>query len=190
MPDDPHARHDQSEPDRPSFVLNRASYPEVNRAHIVPRMHQKAFAVQGRVAVHMDGNPDCVLTSTKTAGTRARYYRRARPDGELIDDVEASLSVIEDKAAEPLRDLIAGEPITVQRKGILAQFIAGQMLRGPAFFEEREQLLVPMIEDWRLTTSRPRDLLRPAATLRLRASGRLTNTSTQPSACSPCSPDR
>jgi uncharacterized protein DUF4238 len=147
MPDDAHARHDQSESDRPSFVLNRASYPEVNKAHIVPRMYQKAFAVQGRVAVHMDGNPNCVLASTKTAGTRARYYRRARPDGELIDDVEASLSVIEDKAAEPLRDLIAGEPIKVERKGILAQFIAVQMLRGPAFFEEREQLLVPMIEE-------------------------------------------
>jgi uncharacterized protein DUF4238 len=147
MPDHTEARDDKSEPDRPSFVLDRASYPEVNNAHIVPRMYQRAFEMDGKVAVHTDGAPDCVLTSTKTAGTRPTYYRRARPDGALIDDVEASLSVIEDKATKPLRDLIAGEPITVERKGILAQFIAVQMLRGPAFFEQREQLLVPMIEE-------------------------------------------
>lgn len=146
MPDEMEASHDVR-PDRPSFVLKRASYPKVNKAHIVPRMYQKAFAVHGKVAVHTDGNPECVLTSTKTAGTRPTYYRRARPDGGVIDDVEASLSVIEGKATEPLRDLIANEPITAERKGILAQFVAVQMLRGPAFSEKREQILASMIEE-------------------------------------------
>jgi hypothetical protein len=146
MSDDEDARYDQSEPDRPSVVLNRASYPVVNKAHIVPRMYQKAFAVDDKVAVHVDGNPKCVPMSTKTAGTRPRYYRRVRPDGEAIDDVEASLAFVEDKATQPLRELIAGEPLTAERKGTLAQFIAVQMLRGPAFFEHREQLLLPIIE--------------------------------------------
>lgn len=158
MPDHAQARDDQSEPDRPSFVLNRGGYPQVNKAHIVPRMYQKAFAVNGKVAVHTDGNPDCVLTSTKTAGTRPTYYRRARPDGELIDDVEASLSLVEDKATEPLRALIADGPITAERKGILAQFVAVQMLRGPAFFEQREQLLVPMIEELEADNFTPQGL--------------------------------
>jgi hypothetical protein len=147
MPDHGHARDDQLKPDRPSFVLSRADYPQVNNAHIVPRMYQRAFEVDGKVAVHAEGAADCVLMSTKTAGTRPTYYRRTRPDGEAIDDVEASLSVIEDKATKPLRELIAGEPVTGERKGILAQFIAVQMLRGPAFFEQREQLLVPIIEE-------------------------------------------
>jgi hypothetical protein len=146
MPDETEASHD-AQPDRPSFVLKRASYPQVKKAHIVPRMYQKAFAVNGKVAVHTDSNPECVLTSTETAGTRPNYYRRVRPDGEPIDDVEASLSVMEDKATEPLRDLIANEPISAERKGILAQFIAAQMLRGPAFVEKRAQILVPMIEE-------------------------------------------
>jgi hypothetical protein len=147
MLDDADTGYNPSEPDRPSVVLDRASYPTVNKAHIVPRMYQKAFAVKGNVSVHTEGNRNCVMRSTKTAGTRPAYYRRARPDGELIDDVEASLSVVEDKATDPLRDLIAGGPITVEGKGILAQFIAVQMLRGPAFFEQREQLLMPMIEE-------------------------------------------
>jgi len=144
MSEDPNARKEQPEPDRPSFVLDRVSYPKVDRAHIVPRMYQKAFAVDGKVAVHADG--ECLLKSTRVAGTRPAYYRRDRPDGQPIDDVEASLSVIEDKAARPLQDLVAGEPITAERKGILAQFLAVQMLRGPAFFEQRERLLAPMIE--------------------------------------------
>lgn len=144
MPDDAEAP-DESEPDRPSLVLDRASYPKVENAHIVPRMYQRAFAVDGKVAVHTEGHPDCLLRSTKAAGTRPAFYRRARPDGEPIDDVEASLSVIEDKAAAPLRELIAGKPITVERKGVLAQFLAVQMLRSPAFFEQRAELLAPMI---------------------------------------------
>ncbi len=128
-------------------MLNRASYPQVNNAHIVPRMYQRAFEVNGKVAVHADGAADCVPASTKTAGTRPAYYRRTRPDGDLMDDVEASLSVIEHKATQPLRELITGKPLTAERKGILAQFIAVQMLRGPAFFEQREQLIVPMVEE-------------------------------------------
>jgi Protein of unknown function (DUF4238) len=118
----------------------------VNKAHIVPRMYQRVFALDDKVAVHADDSPDCVTMSTRTAGTRPRYYRRVRPDGQEIDDVEASLAYVEDKAAQPLRELIAGEPLTAERKGVVAQFIAVQMFRGPAFFEQREELIVPMLE--------------------------------------------
>jgi Protein of unknown function (DUF4238) len=146
MSDDAGAPAGQSDPDRPAIVLDRASYPVVNKGHIVPRMYQRAFAVDDKVAVHVGDRPNCVAMSTKTSGTRVRYYRRVRPDGEEIDDVEASLAYVEDKATQPLRELIAGEPLTVERKGTLAQFLAVQMLRGPAFFEHREQLLLPIIE--------------------------------------------
>ncbi len=80
------------------------------------------------------------------AGVRSRYYRRDRPDGSSIDDVEASLSVVEGAAATPLREIIFGEPLTMERKAALAQFFAVQLLRGPAFFEQREELLGPMID--------------------------------------------
>jgi hypothetical protein len=145
MPDDAGVPT-ESDPDRPAIVLDRTSYPVVNQGHIVPRMYQRAFAVDDKVAVHAVGSPNCVAKSTKTSGTRGRFYRRVRPDGEEIDDVEASLAYVEDKATRPLRELIAGEPLTVERKGTLAQFIAVQMLRGPAFFEHREQLLLPIID--------------------------------------------
>jgi hypothetical protein len=128
-------------------VLDWEHFPAVKRAHVVPRVYQQAFAVDGQVAVHVDGNERCVLMPISEAGTRSRYYRRVRRGGESIDDVEASLSVVEDKAARPLAELIAGDLVTVERKRALTQFIALQMLRGPAFFERREEILKPLLDN-------------------------------------------
>lgn len=127
-------------------MLDRESFPDVKSAHIVPRVYQRAWAVDDQVAVHVDAKADCVLMPTRRAGTRSRYYRRTRPDGESIDDIEASLSYVEDKVTEPLADLVAAEPITVERKGAVAQLLGLQMLRGPAFFEQREEMLRPLIQ--------------------------------------------
>ncbi len=132
--------------DRPAFTIDGSKGPTVDDGHIVPRMYQRAWEVEGRkVAVHVDGE-GCDQRSTKNVGTRGPYYRRARPTGESIDDVEQSLSVIEDKAAPPLRALIAGQDLEAERKGIVAQLLAVQMMRGPAFFEQREDLIRPMLE--------------------------------------------
>jgi hypothetical protein len=49
MSEDPDARNERLEPDRPSFVLDRVSYPKVDRAHIVPRMYQKASEAEREV---------------------------------------------------------------------------------------------------------------------------------------------
>ncbi len=131
--------------DRPRVVLARTRYPDVKHAHIVPRVYQRPFAVNDQVAVHVDGRSSCVLMPTARAGTRSRYYRRWRPNGEPSDDIEASLSVIEDAVREPLSDLIAGEPLTTERKRSVAQLLGLQILRGPAFFEHRRQLIVPTL---------------------------------------------
>lgn len=132
--------------DRPAFTIDGSKGPIVDDGHIVPRMYQRAWEVEGRkVAVHAGGE-GCDQRSTKNVGTRGPYYRRTRPTGESIDDVEKSLSVIEDKAAPPLRALIAGQDLEAERKGIVAQLLAVQMMRGPAFFEQREELIRPMLE--------------------------------------------
>lgn len=128
------------------MILKRDSFPEVKSSHIVPRTYQQAWAVDGRVAVHVDGAAACVPLSTRKAGTRSRYYQRTRPNGERIDDIEASLAYVEDKAKQPLGELIAGAPFSVERKGGIAQLLGLQMLRGPAFFEQREELLGPMLD--------------------------------------------
>jgi Protein of unknown function (DUF4238) len=144
--------------DRPQLILNRASYSAVNKSHIVPQMYQEPFAINGQVAVHIDGRADCVRTSVADAGTRRRFYRRTRPNGESIDDVEASLSVVEDAATTPMGDLIKGKELTPERKGVVAQFVAVQMFRGPAFFDQRQETVVPMLESLRAGDFRPKAL--------------------------------
>ncbi len=105
----------------------------------------------------MSMKPESLVSrSIRNAGTHSRYYRRTRPSGEKIDDVEASLAYVEDKATEPLSQLIAGKPITAERKGGVAQLLGLQMLRGPAFFEHREELVAPIIDELQLTDFKPR----------------------------------
>lgn len=124
-------------PDRPRNVLDRASYANVKQGHIVPRTYQLNFAVDEHVAVHVPGRSDCVRLHVQNAGTRSRFYRRTRPDGTPIDDIEASLDVLEGVAGPVLRAVADGAPLTENRKGVLAQFLAVQMLRGPAFFAKQ-----------------------------------------------------
>lgn len=133
--------------DRPRVILARDNYTMVDDAHVVPRMFQRPWEVEERkVAVHVvDGN-GCIPKTTKKAGTRTAYYRRRRPSsGEEIDDIEACLAVVEDKSTKPLRDLISGAPITPEHKAAVAQFLAVQTLRGPAFFKQREELVEPLL---------------------------------------------
>lgn len=108
-------------------------------------MYQRAFAVRDQVIVHVRGREAPVVMSIDDAGTRSRFYRRVRPNGEKIDDIEASLAEVEAKSRAPLAELIGGAPVNIERKGALSQFFAVQLMRGPAFFEHRRELLVPML---------------------------------------------
>lgn len=126
------------------------TFTEVKRAHIVPRMYQEAWATSGRVTVHVlddQGNEiKAVPMPISHAGTRNRFYRRERPDGSTLDDTEAALAHVEGLAAPVLREAVnARRALTFEEKGGLAQFIGVQMLRGPRFFEQRADLLEPLI---------------------------------------------
>jgi hypothetical protein len=133
--------------ERPAFTIDGSNSPTVDDGHIVPRMFQKAWEVKGRqVAVHGDGAETCRKKSTKSVATRGPYYRRSRREGEQTDDTEKSLSVIESKAAPPLRALIDGQELEAERKGIVAQLLAVQIFRSPAFFEQREEIIRPELE--------------------------------------------
>ena len=123
--------------DRPRDILSRASYSTVKQGHIVPVTYQRNFAIEDQVAVHLPGEATCFLMNVRDAGKRSRFYRRIRPDGTAIDDIEASLDVIENKAAPLLNNVAGRTRLSPELKGGLAQFLAVQMLRGPAFFAQR-----------------------------------------------------
>lgn len=145
-------------PDRPDLLISGSNCPKVNNGHIVPRMYQKAWeGEEGRlVAVHEAGSLGCGLKSTKLAGARGPYYRRTRPrHGTQTDDIEASLAYVENKATPALRQVRTGAPLTVERKGALAQLFGVQMMRGPAFFAQHEEIHRSVLEGLKASDLKP-----------------------------------
>ena len=138
-------------------VISWASYPTVKQGHIVPRVYQANFAANEQVAMHVDGGR-CVLTNINDAGTRRSYYRRTRPDGSTIDDIEASLSFIETAVKPVFDEILTGAPLTIDRKGTLAQFFGVQIVRGPAFFEQRTEVIDRIVSQLTAAQIKPRAL--------------------------------
>src|SRR6188472_2942937 len=96
-------------------------YPNVKNAHIVPRTYLKNWAVDGKIAVwlvpenrRLDDQP------IENVGTRRRFYRRKRPDGTEIEDIEWTLSEIESTAAPLLGSFNERWPLTRDDKLSLA----------------------------------------------------------------------
>jgi hypothetical protein len=115
-------------------------YTRVDQGHILPRFYQRNFAHGEQIEVHIVGTGRSHVTNTAKTGTRRRAYRRTRPSGEEIDDVEWSLQHIEDAAAPILREVDQRWPLTFDDKRTVAELFAVQMVRGPAFFEHRPDL--------------------------------------------------
>jgi hypothetical protein len=147
-------------PDRPDLLISGSKCQPVKNAHIVPRTYQRAWeGEQRQVAVHSrEGNLDCELKSSKLAGVRGPYYRRTRPQGTQTDDIEASISYVENKATPALRQVRTGAPLTVERKGALAQLFGVQMMRGPAFFAQHEEIHRSVLEGLKVSDLKPRHL--------------------------------
>lgn len=89
-------------------------------------------------------------------GTRRRFYRRQRPDGSDIDDIEWSLSQIEANAAPLLRSFATDWPLSGDDKLKLAVLFAFQLLRGPRWKEAYEARTPGFLEEY--DAANPTDL--------------------------------
>jgi hypothetical protein len=125
-------------------------FPQVKSAHIVPRSYLMNFAVDGQLQLNVDGRRLPHPVSIDDAAVRNTFYRRKRPDGTTIDDVEWSLSQMESALAPIIQDLKGNWPPTVESvKAPLAEFFAFQFVRGPRFKKWREDKLKGWMEDLR-----------------------------------------
>jgi hypothetical protein len=112
------------------------NYTAVKNAHIVPRTYLLSFAEAGKIAMRLRGEQTTRVMAVEKVATRNRYYRRTRPTtGQSIDDVEWSLSVLEEKIAPVIRALVVERrwPLPPLEKAQLAELFAVQMLRGPSW---------------------------------------------------------
>jgi hypothetical protein len=126
-------------------------YPSVYRSHIVPKGYLREFAVNEKiVAVNREGIEES--KPIEKAGTRARHYRRDRPgSGEPIDDIEWSLSNLENVAIPALRTLKDTWPPDAEQKNKVATLFAYQLLRGPRWRAERGDHTMEFIQELRRT---------------------------------------
>ena len=118
-------------------------YPSVYRAHVIPKGYLSSFAVNGKIAVRKGGPSASVeVKPLEKAGTRPRFYRRTRPKtGAAIDDIEWSLSHIEDKAPPILRAIDDLWPLDAGNKAVLAELFGYQLVRGQRWFEWHDRYI-------------------------------------------------
>jgi hypothetical protein len=57
------------------------------------------------------------------------------------------LSVVEGKAKPVFEEILGGEPLTLERKNVLAHFFGIQMVRSPAFFQARAELIDDFVRE-------------------------------------------
>ena len=123
------------------------AYPTVNRSHIVPRMYLRNFADGELIAMRLVGEASSKVISVGDAAVRKAFYRRTRPDGTPIDDIEWSMSHLEGAVAPILREITDRWPLGVEDKSIVAQFCALQQVRAPAWMKWHEQFLQKQLDE-------------------------------------------
>lgn len=128
-------------------------YPNVKNAHIVPRTYLENWAVDGKIAVWLVPEGERLDDQlVQNVGTRRRFYRRKRPDGSDIDDIEWTLAEIESNAAPLLRSFEKDWPLSGDDKLKLAVLFAFQLLRGPRWMESYEHRTRRFLEEYDRTT--------------------------------------
>jgi hypothetical protein len=125
------------------------NYPVVNKAHIVPRCYLRRFAINDRIAIHLTHSEERRTVSIDDAAVRRRFYRRTRPDGTPIDDVEHSLAQLEAAVAPILQNLEDRWPLGRAEKVAVAEFFAFQAVRGPRWRAWHDQFTKKALDEKR-----------------------------------------
>jgi Protein of unknown function (DUF4238) len=129
-------------------------YPKVKHSHIIPAGYLRAWSLSGRVAMRLAGSQESLVVGVKDAGVRSDFYRRERPSGEAIYDVEWSLAEAESVAIPVVRALGERWPPTSEDKSKVAQFFALQHVRGPVFRRWHEDHVAQIAAELRTEPSK------------------------------------
>jgi Protein of unknown function (DUF4238) len=126
-----------------------ATYAKVKHSHIVPNFFLRLFADGEKIAMRLIGESTSKTIGVRDAGVRRDFYRRTRPSGEAIYDIEWSLSQAEATAAPVLKSLPSAWPLPLQTKAIVAQFVALQLVRGPRWHRFHEEFVPQALAEQR-----------------------------------------
>ena len=138
------------------------TYPKVKRSHIVSRTYLRNFAENDMIAMRLGSSGQARTIHIDDAAVRKAFYRRTRPDGTEIDDIEWSMSHLEGSVTPLLRGIESRWPLSNEDKATLAEFVALQILRSPRWREWHNNALRNEIADLRHTRGASMNLPRPA----------------------------
>jgi hypothetical protein len=108
--------------------------------HIVTRRYLDLFAEAGFVACHPAGEGPPKEISTKDAGVRSNFYAYRRPDGTRSTSVEEAMGPLETQAVPLLRTIESRWPIEGRDRATLAEYLALQLVRVPAWRSFHDEL--------------------------------------------------
>jgi hypothetical protein len=121
------------------------------RSHIVPQSWLRLFARGERIAIRHRPDDRRTVANVTKALVEKDFYGRQRPDGTHSSDVEAAMSAIESRAPGVLREIEHRLPLTLNDKGLLAEFFALQAVRGPAWRDWHRTKVAEMVTEYRST---------------------------------------
>jgi hypothetical protein len=112
-------------------------------SHIVPAGYLRGWAgTDGRISVGWArSDRESELLWPESIGVRSGFYAEDLPDGTTSDWLEDAMSVLEGKALPVLRGAESRWPLTGTDRGRLSEYIALQMMRGPAWRDWYRQAL-------------------------------------------------
>jgi hypothetical protein len=120
------------------------------RSHLVPAGYLRGFAADGHVMA-IDRNGRSRRRGVKQAGVERDFYRRRRPDGTYIQDVEETMARLESDAIPVIRDLGNSWPPERTARATLAQFLALQLVRGRGWRGWHDEFIGREVESWQET---------------------------------------
>jgi len=107
--------------------------PEYRHSHIVSAGYLRSWATDERLSVGWaDGKPRALLP-VKSVGVRSGFYRERLPDGSTLDRLEPAMSKLEKKALRVIRSFEEHWPLSDADRAPVAEFLALQLMRSPAW---------------------------------------------------------
>jgi Protein of unknown function (DUF4238) len=102
-------------------------------SHIVPRSQVALFATDGKVDCHFVRDGTNRLIGPKNVAVRKNIYTERRSDGSSSTAFEEALGPLEAQAVDVLRDLEERWPLSDADRATVAEYLALQAVRSPAF---------------------------------------------------------
>lgn len=120
---------------------------DYSRNHIVTRGYLDLFGVERMVAAHPVSSGSPAVISTKDAAVRREFYTYRRDDGTRSTFAEEAMGPLENRAVPVMRTIDERWPLTVDERATLAEYLALQVVRGPAWRSFHDDLRDHVIDE-------------------------------------------